>query len=291
MVLAPGIDRAGPGHLGDVTTATAHAHAHRAARSDGAVWLGRVGLVGRGVLYLAIGLLAVRIATGDATQSTSKQGALVAIVHQPGGRILLIGTAVGLVAYALWCLAKSLLVHEDSDAKAWGKRAGYVGRAVIYGTAFATAVSILRAKPQSNDSAQQHGWTATIMGWPGGRVLVGLGGLALLGAAGWNLYRALAKKFEDHLDTGSMSSRTQSGVRGAAYGGLVGRAVAFAAVAWFVIRAAVEFSASEPLGLDESLRALQAESFGPMVIIVVGIGLALFGIFSFFEARYRELPD
>ena len=119
---------------------TATAQAHHAARSDGAVWLGRAGLVGRGVLYLAIGLLAVRVATGDAAPSTDKQGALVALVHQPGGRLLLIVTAVGLVAYALWCLAKTLLVHEDNDAKAWGKRAGYVGRAVIYGSAFLTAV-------------------------------------------------------------------------------------------------------------------------------------------------------
>ena len=99
------------GTTGTMTTATAHAH--RAAHSDGAVWLGRVGLAGRGILYLAIGVLAVRIATGDAAESTDKQGALVAIAQQPGGRWLLIVTAVGLVAYALWCLVKAFLVDED----------------------------------------------------------------------------------------------------------------------------------------------------------------------------------
>jgi hypothetical protein len=72
---------------------------------------------------------------------------------------------------------------------------------------------------------------------------------------------------------------------------LIGRAVAFAAVGWFVIKAAVEFDASEPLGLDESLRALQGEPYGPIVIVVVGVGLVLFALFSFGEARYRELPD
>ena len=272
-----------------MTTATAHAH--RAARSDGAVWLGRAGLVGRGILYLAIGVLALRIAMGDSAQSTDKQGALVAIVQQPGGRVLLSSRPSASSPTRLWCLSKTMLVHEDSDAKAWAKRAGYLARAVIYGAAFATAVSILRAEPQGNNSAEQHGWTATVMGWPGGRLLVGLGGLALVVAAGWNVYRAVAKKFEDHLDTASMSSRTRGVVRAAAYGGLIGRAVAFAAVGWFVIQAAIDFSASEPIGLDESLRALQDESYGPAVIAIVGVGLALFGLFSFFEARYRELPD
>ena len=269
----------------------ATAHAHRAARSDGAVWVGRAGLAGRAVLYLTIGVLALRIATGGSSKSADKQGALMSIVEQPGGRVLLVLTSVGLVAYALWCLTKAFLVHEDEAAKAWGKRAGYLGRAVIYGSACTTAVSILRAEPQGDGSARQHGWTATVMGWPGGRLLVGLAGVALLVAAGWNVYRAVTRKFEDHLDTAQMSERTRSTVRAAAYGGLIGRAVAFVAVGWFVVKAAIDFSASEPLGLDESLRALQAESYGPLVIAVVGIGLALFGLFSFAEARYRELPD
>jgi hypothetical protein len=267
------------------------ATAGRAARSDTAVWLGRAGLAGRGLLYVAIGLVALRIATGGAATSADKQGALLAIVQRPGGRALLIATAVGLVAYALWCAAKAVIARKDSAAATWAKRAGYLGRAVIYGSAFASAISILTAQPQSNSSAEQHGWTATVMGWPGGRLLVGAAGVALFAAAGWNIYRAATRGFEHHLDTGAMSERTRSVVRAAAYGGLIGRAVAFAAVGWFVVRAAVQFDPTEPIGLDASLRALQQEGYGPVVITIVGIGLGLFGLFSFAEARYRQLPE
>jgi hypothetical protein len=32
-------------------------------------------------------------------------------------------------------------------------------------------------------------------------------------------------------------------------------------------------------------------TYGPWVIVIAAIGLALFGVYSFAEARWRELPD
>jgi hypothetical protein len=138
--------------------------AHRAADSRWAVVLGRVGLAARGVLYLTVAFLALRIAQGKAGATADKKGALVTLVEQPFGRWILIVTAIGLAAYAAWCVLRTFLVHEDSDAKAWAKRAGYLGRAAIYGSAFAAAISVLQAKPQSNTGQQGQGWSATIMG-------------------------------------------------------------------------------------------------------------------------------
>jgi hypothetical protein len=46
---------------------------------------------------------------------------------------------------------------------------------------------------------------------------------------------------------------------------------------------------AEAVGLDETLRTLADEPYGPYVIGAVGVGLAAFGLFSFVEARYRDL--
>ena len=48
--------------------------------------LARFGMVARGVLYLVVALLALRIATGDFDDRADKQGALQAVVRQPFGR-------------------------------------------------------------------------------------------------------------------------------------------------------------------------------------------------------------
>jgi hypothetical protein len=265
--------------------------AHRLASSEWAVRLGRVGLVARGVLYLTVAVLCFRIAMGEAGATADKQGALVTLVQQPFGRWILILTAAGLVAYTLWCVLKAFLVEEDSDAKAWAKRAGCIGRAVIYGSAFVAAISVLQAKPQTSTNQKGQGWSATVLGWPGGRFIVGLAGLALIGAALWNGYRAVSRKFEEHLDRSEMSERTWRTVGFIGMGGLLGRMVAFLAVGWFVVKAAVEFNPSEPVGLDQSLRTLQSMTYGPWIIVLAAIGLGLFGLYSFAEARWRDLPD
>jgi hypothetical protein len=58
-----------------------------------------------------------------------------------------------------------------------------------------------------------------------------------------------------------------------------------------VVKAAVEFNPSEPVGLDQSLRTLQSMTYGPWIIVLAAIGLGLFGLYSFAEARWRDLPD
>src|SRR5487761_1674920 len=67
---------------------TAHDHptvtAHR-----GVSILGHVGLAARGVLYVLLGYLALRIAFGVSTSTANRKGALQTIAHQPYGAFLL----------------------------------------------------------------------------------------------------------------------------------------------------------------------------------------------------------
>jgi hypothetical protein len=42
-------------------------------------------------------------------------------------------------------------------------------------------------------------------------------------------------------------------------------------------------------GLGAALRQLRAQDQGPLLLLIVAAGLALFGIFSIVEARYRRL--
>jgi hypothetical protein len=115
--------------------------------------------------------------------------------------------------------------------------------------------------------------------------------VALIGAALWNGYRAVTRSFEDHLDRTRMSDSTWRAVGAIGTGGLLGRMVAFLAVGWFVVKAAVEFDPAEPVGLDQSLRTLRGMTYGPWLIALAAIGLALFGVYSLAEARWRKLPD
>jgi hypothetical protein len=42
-------------------------------------------------------------------------------------------------------------------------------------------------------------------------------------------------------------------------------------------------------GIDSSLRALSSTPLGPWLLVLVAIGLIMFGLFSFCQAKWRRL--
>jgi hypothetical protein len=255
--------------------------------------MGQGGFVARGVLYAALGVVAFQVAWGNRSETADKGGALQLLERQPLGDALLLVVVAGLACYALWCLLEAVIERPDgrdgaSAAKAWAKRAGYVGRAVAYAIACVTAVGVLRHESSGSGSGTERSLTATILGWGvAGQVLIGAVGLAFLAAGIWNAYRAVTTKFEDDLivDSGPAARRA---VTVAGVAGLLGRGVAFAAIGWFVVDAARSSDPTQPLGLDESLAELASGSWGPVAISLVAVGLILFGVFSLAQARWKD---
>jgi uncharacterized protein DUF1206 len=71
-------------------------HSPEAARDNSAVRASaRIGLIARGVLYAAVGVLALRLAFRQAHATADKNGALLAVARQPFGKALLVILAIG----------------------------------------------------------------------------------------------------------------------------------------------------------------------------------------------------
>jgi hypothetical protein len=56
----------------------------------------------------------------------------------------------------------------------------------------------------------------------------------------------------------------------------------------FLVVAAVRSQPQQAKGIDSSLRALAATPVGPWLLAIVAIGLVMFGLFSWCEARWRR---
>jgi len=110
-------------------------------------WLARGGLVAKGVSFGIVGALAVGVALGTGGKTTSRQGALQALAQHAWGKVLLVLLAVGFAAYGVWRFVQAYAERdEDGDAgalKKWGKRAGYVGRGIIYAGLTVGTIKIL----------------------------------------------------------------------------------------------------------------------------------------------------
>ncbi len=255
--------------------------------------LARTGLVAKGLSFGLVGALALKLALGDGGKATSRQGALADLAHQSFGKFALIALAIGFAAYALWRFVQAFAERPNGDdgaAKMWVKRAGYVARGLIYaGLTFSTLKLVSGSGASQSQDAKAHKSTAMVLSWPGGQWLVGAAGLVVIGVGVWNLYRGLAKKFEDKWRLGRVSATIKTwGVR-AGVAGHVARFVVFGLIGIFLVKAAVDYKPSDAIGLDGALQKLAHQSYGPYLLGLTAAGLVAYGIYCLFDARLRDV--
>jgi len=281
----------------DAKITNPRAEAEQKARSGSGwyAWVARSGLVAKGISFGIVGVLAIKLALGSGGKATSRQGALQSLAHSSWGKVLLVALGMGFAAYALWRFVQAIAEHADEGgtkgtAKKWGKRAGYVGRGLIYASlTLSTILLVVSGSQQQSQNQKAHSTTATVLGWPAGRWLVGAAGLAIIGVGLWNLYRGVARKFEDKWRTGEMSNteRTWGGRAGVA--GHIARFIVFGLIGVFVTKAAIDFNPKDAIGIDGALQKLAHTSYGPYLLGLTAFGLVCYGIYCLVDARYRDV--
>jgi hypothetical protein len=172
-------------------------------------WLARVGLVARGLIYLIIGVLAIKLALGDGDKAVDQQDALKTLAHQPFGKTLLILVAIGLAGYALWRLVRAVVGHGAEQRDSGFDRIASLDSGIAYGILCVTAVEIVSGPGASSGTPKET--TGGILGWSGARRSSAIAGAVLIGVAAYQAYEGLAKKFLDDAKMGEMDP----GVRGA----------------------------------------------------------------------------
>jgi Domain of Unknown Function (DUF1206) len=246
--------------------------------------LARLGLAARGVVWLTIGLLALRIATGGGAQA-DRNGALRTIADKPFGKVLLVVLVVGFTGYAVWRLLEAATGHRDEDgAKRTGKRVASAARGLLYGGFAVSTVSFLLSGG-GGDKTQPR--TAQVMEHTGGRLLVGAVGVAVVVGGLVLAVRGVRTKFLDKLRGMPPLVRKVTVPVGAV--GLAGRGLVIALVGGLLVDAAARFDPKKAKGLDGALKTLADQPFGKVLLGLAALGLLCFAAWSFLEARYRRI--
>lgn len=260
--------------------------ARKAHDSDVVSGLARLGLASRGIVWLVVGVLALQITFGDSARA-DKNGALAAIKDKPLGGVLLVVLVIGFLGYAAWRLLEAAVGHRDADgAKRGYKRVSSGARGLVYlGLAASTAKFLVSGPGKDNTEPL----TARVLATTGGQTLVFCvgAGLVLVGLA--MAVRALRQKFEDKLRTQQMPDWLQRATKAIATAGLTSRGLVFVLVGAFLVRAAALFEPDKANGLDESLKTLADQPYGPVLLFFTAVGLLAFSLWSFLEARYRDI--
>jgi len=241
-------------------------------------------------MYVLVGIIAVQVAIDGSHQQADRTGAVRLVAQTAFGTAILWLLVIGFAGMTLWRLSEAAWGSPEAGGRKASKRLANLARAVFYAV---VTYGILKyalgiGQPASSDSQSQD-LTATALKYQGGQVIVALAGVVIAIAGLYVIYRAYKLKFLKHLRLGSASTRTRKVVTRLGQIGGIARGLVFATIGVFLVVAAKDANPRQAKGIDSALRALAHTPLGPWLLVVVAIGLMMFGVYSWCEARWRAV--
>jgi hypothetical protein len=259
--------------------------------SDWVVRLARFGYAVKGMIYVLVGLLALRAAIGSRGSAAGAGETLNEIQSAPFGSIALAVVACGLLGYAMWRFVQAWIdpEHRGRDAKGIAIRLGYAISGVIHtGLAIEATRMFLGGLRNSGDSADH--WTRELMAQPFGRWLVMLTGGVILAVGFQQCWRAWKQTFRRQLKEHEMSETARMWAIRAGRLGYAARGVVYFIIGGCLLLAGWRANPDDAVGMKEGLETLLRQPYGPWLLGVVAIGLAGYGVFSgLVLSRFRRI--
>jgi hypothetical protein len=251
--------------------------------------LGRIGLVGYGVVHLLVAWLALQVAIGVPGVSADAQGAVGTLARTRFGGLALAISAVGLVAFAVWQLSAAAVgfrwVCGRERAR---KRAGAIAKAIAMLGLAGVVGHYLLGRGEEPPNAGAVSLSADLLALPAGRAILGIAAAVILALAAGMVYTGLRCTFMGDLDVAHMSPMARRVIAVIGAIGHLARAVALAVIGSLIARAALVGDARRAGGLDAALRVLGETRLGFVLLVVVALGFAAYGIFCLADAFTRR---
>jgi len=250
--------------------------------------LGRIGLVGYGVVHLIVSWLALEVAFGVPDAPPDAGGAVESVARTPGGVFALGVAAVGLLAFALWQVtAAAVGFRWVSGGERVRKRVGAVSKAVAM-TGLAVVVLNYLAGVRSAGDATTRSVAAGVLSLPAGPALLGLGAAVIIGLACAMTYTGVRRTFMGDLDVRQVAPGVRRAIEIVGAMGHLARALALAVVGALAGTAALFADPTRAGGLDAALRTLGGTALGAGLLVVVAAGFAAFALFCVADAATRR---
>jgi hypothetical protein len=105
----------------------------------------------------------------------------------------------------------------------------------------------------------------------------------VMGWRGWKL------AFTEDMDLDRASPRARMVAERTGQFGALAKSLAFMVIGFLVAQAGFTYRPERAEGLDAALKTVAAAPCGPWALVLVGGGLASFGLFCFFDAHYHRV--
>lgn len=246
--------------------------------------LARLGLASRGVVFAVLGILALTLVFGGSAKA-DQTGALQALADRPLGEPLLLVLAVGFAGYAAYLLLSAAVGHRSEDHRT-AMRLKDGAKSVVYAALSVSTFAFL-ARGEGGESTQSR--TADLMSRTGGRTVVAVIGLVVLGVGVYLGVKGLRRKHAECLEQYKIPRALRRTAIAVGAVGYVGRGVTVGLIGAFLVQAAAKTDPQQAKGLDAALHSVLERPYGPVLLGLTAIGVLAYALWSFIEAAFRKI--
>ena len=247
----------------------------------------RFGLVSKGIVYFLMGTLSVLAALGLSAEKGDKAEAFKLIYDQPFGRVILIAVALGLLGYVMLRFFQAFKNTENKGKNLKGvlDRIGYAMSAILYLAIGAYALKLAFAGAGDGGDSRQF-IVSKVFEYPGGEYIIGIASLVVIGMGIYQIVRGISGRFMKKVNLYKSNMKDAFKTTGTI--GYISRGIVLAIIGYFLFHAALVSDADEAQGTGAAFDFLQ-NKLGSIMMAIVAIGLAGYGVFCFVKAKYQKI--
>jgi hypothetical protein len=242
----------------------------------------KAGLVSYGVVHLLVAWIAVQVAIGRRGDA-SPTGALASVGRQPAGPALLWLMAIGMLTLTVWQIIEATVGRDDPRREGNVKgRARSAGRAAVYLALGLLAIGFAMGSGAHSGKGEET-LSAKLMALPFGPALVAAVGAGVIAVGVSQIVKGVRQKFLEDLDRGVGKLTRWLGTVG-----YPAKGVALSIIGVLFGWAALTYDPKKAGGMDAALTTIRNQPFGPVLLLVVALGIACFGVYCFAWARFAR---
>ncbi len=251
----------------------------------------RAGHLSIGAIYIILGGFAFGSTLDIGVKALGFQEALRRLLETRAGATFPIVIAFGLLADGVWQVVRAVLNADMADRSLVGyvERGSWVVGGLVHFGLGIVAIKLVAGFAQKPSESQVRYWTDSIMQLPFGGALISVAGIVVIIVGIIFVGRAVRREIDRWLDLSSLIRPIRVIVVMLGRFGLAARGAVFIVGGLLVVLAAVHVSPKEAHGLGGTLRIIQSQYYGHLLLAGVALGFIAYGIFELACARYRRI--
>jgi hypothetical protein len=251
----------------------------------------RFGHLAIGLVYIVLGVFAFVATLDVGVRAVGFQGALRRVLESHAGAAFLVAIGFGLVADGVWQALRAALNTDRVNPGLQGylDRGSWVITGLVHLGLGILAIKLAMGIRQKPTESQLKYWTESIMALQfGGWLIVGVGIFVIIVGITF-LCRAVMGDIDRWLDLSSVIRPIRVLLIMLGRFGVAARGAVFIVGGMLLVLAAVHVNPQEARGLGGTLRTIESQHYGRILLACVALGFIAYGIFELARARYRRI--